>query len=90
MASVASQLMEEVTTHAQRDSLNDAREICADGTYFPNNLCKFVLPFQIHSPLTNDISYMGEDKNVKLQSTLTEIGLCYTCGSEVAHHFAPR
>jgi len=38
MASVASQLIEEVNTHAQRDSLEDAREICADGTYFPNNL----------------------------------------------------
>jgi len=38
MASVASQLVEEVTAHSQRDSLEDAREICADGTYFPNNL----------------------------------------------------
>ena len=38
MASVASQLIEEVTAHAQSDSLEDAREICADGTYFPYNL----------------------------------------------------
>ena len=38
MASVASQLIEEVTAHAQSDSLEDARKICADGTYFPNNL----------------------------------------------------
>ena len=38
MASVASQLIEEVTAHAQSDSLEDAREICADGTYFPNYL----------------------------------------------------
>jgi len=38
MASVASQLIEEVTAHEQRDSLEDAREICADGTYFVNNL----------------------------------------------------
>jgi len=38
MASVASQLIEEVTAHAQSDSLDDAREIRADGTYFPNNL----------------------------------------------------
>ena len=38
MASVASQLIEEVTAHVQRDSLEDAREICTDGTYFPNNL----------------------------------------------------
>ena len=38
MVSVASQFIEEVTPRAQRDSLKDAREICADGTYFPNNL----------------------------------------------------
>jgi len=38
MASVTSQLLEEVTTHGQSDSLEDVREICADGTYFPNNL----------------------------------------------------
>jgi len=40
MASVASQLIEEVTAHAQSDSLGDAQEICADGTYFPNNVRK--------------------------------------------------
>jgi len=39
MASVASQLIEEVTAHAQNDSLEDVREICTDSTYFPNNLC---------------------------------------------------
>ena len=39
MVSVASQLIEEVTAHAQRDNLEDAQEICTDGTYFPNNLC---------------------------------------------------
>ena len=33
--------MEEVTARAQSNSLEDAQEICADGTYFPNNLCKF-------------------------------------------------
>jgi len=38
MASVVSQLIEEVTAHAQKDSLEDGREICADGTYFPNTL----------------------------------------------------
>jgi len=38
MVSVASQLIQEVTAHAQSDSLEDAREIGADGTYFPNNL----------------------------------------------------
>ena len=37
MASVASQLIEKVTAHAQSDGLEDAREICPDGTYFPNN-----------------------------------------------------
>jgi len=38
MASVASQLIGEVTAHVQRDSLEDVREIRADGTYFLNNL----------------------------------------------------
>jgi len=42
MASVASQLIEEVTAHVQTDSLEDVREICADSTYFPNNLRIFV------------------------------------------------
>jgi len=42
MASVASQLIEEITAHAQSDSLEDAREMCADGTYFPNNLRIYV------------------------------------------------
>jgi len=43
MASVAFQLIEEVTAHAQRDSLEDEREICADGTYFLNNLRMYIL-----------------------------------------------
>jgi hypothetical protein len=34
MTYVASQLIEKVTAHAQSDSLEDALEICADGTYF--------------------------------------------------------
>jgi len=42
MAYVASELIEEVTAHAQSDSLEDAREICADGTYFPNNLHTYI------------------------------------------------
>jgi len=41
MVSVASQLIEEVTAHVQSDSLKDAREICREGTYFPNNLRKY-------------------------------------------------
>jgi len=38
MASVPFEFIEEVTARAQSDSLEDAREICADGTFFPNNL----------------------------------------------------
>ena len=38
MAYAASKLIWEVTAHAQSDSLEDAREICAEGIYFPNNL----------------------------------------------------
>jgi len=41
MAFVASQLIKELTAHAQSDSLEDAREICADGTFFVNNLRTF-------------------------------------------------
>jgi hypothetical protein len=45
MATVASQLIEEVTEHGQSDSSEDAREICADGTYFPNNLRNLLLNY---------------------------------------------
>jgi len=38
MASLATQLIEEVTAYVQSDSLEHVREICADGTYFLNNL----------------------------------------------------
>jgi hypothetical protein len=51
MASVASQLIEEVTAHVQSDSLEDAREICADGTYFLNNL-RTVLEVFCHYMIT--------------------------------------
>jgi len=44
---VASKLIEEVTAHAHSDSLEDAREICADGTYFPNNL-RMCNPLRTH------------------------------------------
>jgi len=47
MVSVASQLIEEVTAHAQRDSLEDAQEICADDTYFPNNLRMFIVFYTV-------------------------------------------
>jgi hypothetical protein len=33
MASIASQLIEEVTAHAQRVNLEDAQEICAEYTF---------------------------------------------------------
>jgi len=46
MVFVASQLIEEVTAHAQSDSLKDVREICADDTYFPNNLRRSVIGAQ--------------------------------------------
>jgi len=59
MAYVASHIIEEVTAQAQSNSLEGAREICADGTYFPNNLrtmrrgevascaCEFILLFSV-------------------------------------------
>jgi hypothetical protein len=56
MVSVASQLIQEVTAHAQRDSLEDVREVCADGTYFPNNLhthCHILTDFLLHEGTTH-------------------------------------
>jgi len=43
-------MIEEVTAHVQRDSLEDAREICADGTYFLNNLRIFFIANLICQP----------------------------------------
>jgi len=57
MASVASQLIEGVTAHAQSDNLEDAREICADGTYFPNNLSNSA------SHKTSQIHYSNKKDN---------------------------
>ena len=55
MASVASQVIEEVTAHAQSDCLEDAREICADGTYFPNNLPTYPLHVSVLSPSSGNL-----------------------------------
>ena len=54
MASGASQLIEEVTALAQSDSLEDARETCADGTYFPNNQrkCVFIYYLWVYIKMT--------------------------------------
>ena len=52
MASVASQLTEEATAHAQSDSLEVVREICTDGTYFPNNLRNSILGYLAASEQT--------------------------------------
>jgi len=54
MASMASQLIEEVTAHAQSDSLEDAREICSDGTYFPNNLRIYWFPVPLNNIRTTE------------------------------------
>jgi len=69
MASVASELTEKVTAHAQSDSVEDAREICADCSYFLNNpriiyrkstaidgisySSMFILALAIHEPALN-------------------------------------
>ena len=60
MASVASQLIEEVTAHAQSGSLKDAREICADGSYFPNNLRIYTAVYSINAPRINRPRYKAQ------------------------------
>ena len=59
MASVPSQLIEKVTAHAESDSLEDAQEICADGTCFPNNLLMFSsLMFRLLKGMKNFLDRM--------------------------------
>ena len=55
MAYVASQLIEEVTAHAQSDGLEDVREICTDGTYFLNNLRTNTLVLYLALPTLSQI-----------------------------------
>ena len=61
MESLASQLIEEVTAYAQSDSLEDACEICADGTYFPNNLFTYCKDWY------NEVSNLYVCQNTLLQ-----------------------
>ena len=64
MAPVASQLIEEVTAHAQSDSLEDVQEICADGTYFPNNLRIYSITNTVFDKyMTNSYSKSAYSKN---------------------------
>jgi len=67
MASVASHLIEEVTAHAQSDILGEARGICADGTYFSNNLRRSLTRRCYFSGMTNVLSC----ENVRECWTLT-------------------
>ena len=67
MASVASQLIEEVTAHVQSDSLEDAREICADGTYFPNNLRNNCSYIERNSGIFEDFATLSRDEVCKLK-----------------------
>jgi len=49
MASVAPQLIEEVTGHAQSDSIEDAREICTDILTFGITYVYIVFPLALQS-----------------------------------------
>jgi len=68
MASVASQLIKEVTTHAQNYSPEDAREICADGTYVPNNLRSFGPTFRY----TSKFLKLKDQENTGTRTVRTE------------------
>jgi len=81
MASVASRLIEEVTAHAQSDSLEDAREIWADSSYFPNNLlstcfglsatvirsCFRIIFRRVRSIAKSDYSFMSVRPPVRME-----------------------
>ena len=95
MASAASQLIEEVTAHAQSDSLEDAREICADGTYFPNNLrtpwcCSYLWPKyvdeeeyvieNIYKSVSVGRSYKYSDTDFGYTGAANDKGMCESWG----------
>ena len=65
MASVASQIIEEVTVYAQSDSLEDARVICVDGTYFPNNPLTCILSVEINVTLTRTRTLNQRTQNIR-------------------------
>ena len=74
---MASQLIEEVTAHVQRDNLEDAREICADGTYFLNNFSIYsyfltLYMFRAHR------AHHQERQIVSIQP-LVAVGGCVVC-----------
>jgi hypothetical protein len=73
MASVPSQLIEGVTAHAQSDSLEDAREICADGIYFPNNLRTYNYQVSLLSSLSYNDYESTNIRTVKIITTLTNL-----------------
>jgi len=61
MASVTSQLTEEITAHAQSDSLEDAREICADGTYFPINPRNYLKMYSESLEVIDSVATLSAD-----------------------------
>jgi len=77
MACVASQLIEEVTAHVQRDSLEDAREIWPDDTYFLNNLRIYLLRQTFYSLVANILTIFGE-KSIEFSSLLYRIDFTET------------
>jgi len=82
MASVASQLIEKVTAHAQSDSLEDAGEICTDGTYFPNNLvCVYVYVY-IHTYIYIQMAGNNLVPELSVQHTVQN-----TCSLNGHHYF---
>ena len=81
MASVASQLIEEVTAHAQSNSLEDAREICADGTYFPNNLRISIIYMLVGLKFTEQHAYFEVSSRKAVQEITVHLrtkNFCFT------------
>ena len=60
MASVAFQLIQEITAHVQSDSLEDAWEMCADSTYLPNKLRASLCPPISRKIIAHCVVYLAE------------------------------
>jgi len=81
---VSSHLIEEVTAHAQSDSIEDAREICADGIYFPNNIRVYIYIYIYRRFRENAASFRTvQDRLRKEQIPLKRR---YTVGLSLPHY----
>jgi len=83
MASVASQLIEEVTVHVQSDSLEDAREICADGIF---RITYVYIYIYIYTDVSEKHAASSRTVQDRLREEQIHLKRRYTLGLSVPHY----